>query len=68
MSTTIQVSEPMLQRLKLAREQFEVETYEELLKVLLKKATKPTKSMYGAGGKIDRDELMKDLRDKSDRY
>lgn len=58
----------MHQRLKLAREQFEVETYEELLELLLKKAMKPKKSLYGAGGHLDWNEVMKDLRDKSDRY
>jgi len=58
----------MQHRLKLAKEQFHAETYEELLKILLKKAMKPVTSLYGTGGKVDWNEVMKDLRDKSDRY
>ncbi|MEK6867663.1 MAG: hypothetical protein AABX98_02455 [Nanoarchaeota archaeon] len=68
MTTTIQVNEETVNVLKLLRDQFKVPSYDALLKILITKAVKPKKSMWGAGGKLSMKEVLKDLRDKSDRY
>ena len=68
MTTTIQVNEETVNVLKLLRDQFKVPSYDALLKILITKAVKPNKSMWGAGGKLSMKEILKDLRDKSDRY
>jgi hypothetical protein len=67
-TTTIQVQEKTVTVLKLLRDQFKVPSYDALLKILIEKALKPKKSMWGAGGKLSAKEILKDLRDKSDRY
>ena len=68
MSTTIQVNDNTMHLLKLLREQYKASSYDELLNILLKKAMKPSKSLCGAGGKLSMKEILKGLRDKSDRY
>ena len=68
MATTIQVNENTISILKHLRTQFKVPTYDALLSILIKKALKPSKSMWGAGGKLTMKEILKDLRDESDRY
>ncbi len=68
MATTIQVNDNTMQFLKLLREQYKAASYDELLKILIEKAMKPPKSLWGAGGKMGMKEILKGLRDKSDRY
>ena len=68
MTTTIQVTEETVNVLKLLRDQLKVPSYDALLKILIKKAVKPKKSMWGVGGKLSMKDILKDLRDKSDRY
>lgn len=68
MTTTIQVNDDTMQFLKLLREQYKATSYDALLKMLVEKAMKPSKSLWGAGGKMTMKEILKDLRDKSDRY
>lgn len=68
MTTTIQVQEDTIVLLKQLRAQFKVETYDALLKRLIEKSGKPKKSLWGAGGTTSMKEILKNLRDKSDRY
>ena len=68
MTTTIQVNDDTVMFLKALREQYNVQSYDALIKILIGKATKPLKSMYGALGKMTKEDILKDLRDKSDRY
>lgn len=67
-TTTIQVNQKTVTVLKLLREQFNVPSYDAILNILIEKALKPKKSMWGSGGKVTIKEILKDLRDKSDRY
>ncbi len=66
MPTTIQVDRQTVHILKMLRDQFKVPSYDALIKFLIKKSIK--KSMWGAGGKMSMKEILKDLRDESDRY
>jgi len=68
MSTTIQVNEDTVQYLKQLRVQYEVDSYDTLLKILIMKVMKQKKSLFGKGGKMDMKEIMVNLRDKHDRY
>jgi len=68
MTTTIQVNDNTMHFLKLLREQYKVSSYDAVLNILIEKAMKPSKSLWGAGGKLGMKEILKDLRDKSDRY
>lgn len=68
MTTTIQVNDDTVNFLKMLRKQFNVASYDELIKILIEKAMKPRKSGYGVGGKLGMKFILKNLRDKSDRY
>ena len=68
MSTTIQVNDETRDVMKVLRDQMNVSSYDALIKVLIEKAMKPKKSIWGLGGKKTMKELMNGLRDKSDRY
>ena len=68
MPTTIQVNDDTIIFLKELRVKYEVSSYDALLKILLKKTFKPKHSLWGHGGKITMKEILKDLRNKSDRY
>lgn len=68
MSTTIQVKEDTVQYLKQLRKQYEVDSYDTLLKMLIVKSTQQKKSLFGKGGKMSMKEILMNLRDKHDRY
>lgn len=68
MTTTIQVNDDTVNFLKMLRKQFNATSYDALIKMLIEKAMKPRRSGYGAGGKLGMKEILKNLRDKSDRY
>lgn len=68
MATTIQIQEDTLDFLKHLREQFDTSTYDVLIKMLIKKAMVPQQSLFGKAGKMSMKEILKDLRDESDRY
>lgn len=68
MSTTIQVNEDTVDVLKTLRDQMHAASYDALIKILIEKAMKPRKSLWGLGGKKTMAELLRDLRDKSDWY
>lgn len=68
MTTTIQVNDNTMHFLKLLREQYKASSYDAVLNILIEKAMKPSKSLAGAGGKLSMKEILKGLRDKSDRY
>lgn len=68
MSTTIQVNNETVDVMKVLRDQMQVPSYDALIKVLIEKAMKPKKSLWAVGGKKTMKEILKDLRDKSDRY
>lgn len=68
MATTIQVQEDTLDFLKHLREQFETSTYDALIKVLIQKAMIPQQSLWGKAGRMSMKDILKNLRDESDRY
>ncbi|MBI2666771.1 hypothetical protein HYX13_04115 [Candidatus Woesearchaeota archaeon] len=68
MTTTIQIQEDTLVFLKQMRESFALPSYDSLIKVLLQKAMHPSQSLWGKAGKLSMQEVLKDMRDKSDRY
>lgn len=66
MVTTIQISQETHEILTKMRENFGVESYNEVVNKLIEKSF-PKKSFYGFLGKRNRKEILKDLRDKNDR-
>jgi len=66
MVTTIQLEEETAEQLKKLKESMKMKTYDEVVKHLVKKNVR--KSMFGALSHLDRDELLRDLRDKHDRF
>ena len=66
MTTTIQINDDTIKYLKLLRDQYEAQSYDALLKILMEKSMKPQKSMWGAAGKMSMKEILKDLRDEGD--
>lgn len=66
MITTIQLKTSTVKILKKLREQMNVKSYDEAIKKLV--VRKPKKSFWGAGGSISMSEIMRDLRDKKDRF
>ena len=67
MVTTIQVSERTLQLLKQLREELQTRTYDDTI-VRVVAARRKRKSFAGFLGKMSSQEIMKDLRDKHDRF
>jgi len=67
MKTKITINNSTMYYLKLLKEQYRAASYDELLKILIEKAMKPTKSLCGAGGKMGMKGILNDLRDKNDR-
>jgi predicted CopG family antitoxin len=68
MTTTIQIENPTKELLNELKKSFQSKTYDDVIQKLVRKKTK---SMYGAlakGKKISAAQMMKGLRDKSDRY
>ena len=68
MTTTIQIENPTKDLLNELKKSFRSKTYDEVIVSLVRKKTK---SMYGKlskGKKVSVSKLMKNLRDKSDRY
>ena len=68
MTTTIPVQEDTMQELKRLQRRTHVLTYDALLKLLIQKAQRPNTSLWGKGGKISKETVLKSLRDKHDRY
>ena len=66
MVTTIQVNESTLVLLKYWRKTFGFSSYDELLNTLVKRQTQ--ESLYGFLGHSSRENILRDLRDKSDRF
>jgi len=67
-TTTIQIEDPTKELLNELKKNFHSKTYDQVINAL---ARKKTKSMYGKlakGKKISIAEMMKGLRDKSDRF
>ena len=71
MVTTIQVDEKTILLLKKLKEHLEASSYDEAITMIAIKYIKPQKSMAGSlkkyTGKLSRNEILKDLRDKDDR-
>ena len=67
MTTTIQVKEETVHLLKQMRKTRELASYDDLILDLIRNAA-PRKSMYGSLGKASWKDIMKDLRDKDDRF
>ena len=68
MVTTIQIQEDTLDFLKHLRKQLDVPSYDMLIKELIQKAMTPKQSFWGKAGKMGMKEILKNLRDKDDRY
>ena len=69
MATTIQVNEETLELLKKYKEQMHAETYDEVIRKFMTKGLgEYAKKFKGYLGNLNRNELMKDLRDKKDRF
>lgn len=66
-TTTIQIEKPTKEILSKLKENYSVSTYDEVIRTLIKRKHK---SMYGAFAKkeISVKKMMKDLRDKNDRF
>jgi len=67
-TTTIQIENPTKELLNELKKNYNSKTYDEVIKALV---SKKTKSMYGKlakGKKVSAKEIMRDLRDKSDRF
>ncbi|MEK6845962.1 MAG: hypothetical protein AABY26_04330 [Nanoarchaeota archaeon] len=68
MATTIQINDDTINFIKQLREEYEAPSYDSLIKILIGKSMKPKQSLWGKGGKMKMKDILKDLRDKSDRY
>lgn len=68
MTTTIQVNDDTIGLLKSVKEQFNLPSYDALMKLFVRKMMKPEKSMWGYYGKMSMKEILKGLRDETDRY
>ena len=67
MKTTIQINQSTLELLKKVRDNTQSSSYDEAIKkVILKNINK--ESLYGYLGKKSKKEILKGLRDKSDRF
>lgn len=67
-TTTIQIETPTKELLNELKKNYNSKTYDDVIKTLV---SKKTKSMYGKLGKnkkVSAAEMMKGLRDKSDRF
>ena len=67
MKTTIQIEQNTLELLKKVRENTKSNSYDEALnKIILKNINK--ESYFGYLGKKNKNDLLKELRDKNDRF
>ena len=64
MTTTIQIGEDTMQKLKQLQQALNVKTYNDVIKALMQEK----KSMYGFLGRKNMKWVLKDLRDKHDRF
>ncbi|MEK6859784.1 MAG: hypothetical protein AABX54_03130 [Nanoarchaeota archaeon] len=71
MVTTIQVDEKTILLLKKLKQTLEVSSYDEAINKIAIKCLKPEKSMAGSlkkyVGKLSKQEILNDLKDKNDR-
>ena len=67
MPTTIQIHEETLELLKKLRKPIKASSYDEVIVDIIKKATKPTDSLYGFLGKKSMKEILRGLRDEENR-
>ncbi len=67
MVTTIQIQEKTLHWLKKIKQETNAESYDDAINKLIQNNL-PKKSMAGILGKKTKEWIMKDLRDKSDRF
>ncbi|MFH1751441.1 MAG: hypothetical protein ABH821_00670 [archaeon] len=67
-TTTIQIEAPTKELLNELKTSFSTKTYDEVIRILVKKKTKSMYGKLGKGKKISATEMMKGLRDKHDRY
>jgi len=65
MATTIQIKDETAEMLKQMKNQTKADSYDSLIKQLM---TDKKKSLYGFLGKMTTKEILKDLRDKHDRF
>lgn len=71
MVTTIQVNEKTIMLLKKLKQELEVSSYDDAINKIAIKCLKPEKSMAGSlkryTGKLTKQDILNDLRDKNDR-
>lgn len=68
MTTTIQLEDQTIDWLRMYKKQHNLKTYDETIKFLFKVKTKDVEEFRGILKGISRKELMKDLRDKKNRF
>jgi len=67
-TTTIQLEDQTIDWLRMYKKQHNLKTYDETIKFLFKVKTKDVEEFRGILKGISRKELMKDLRDKKNRF
>ena len=67
MKTTIQIKEHTLARLKNVRNKENAHSYDEIINQLITQQTQK-ESLFGILGKKKRKDILKELRDKDDRF
>ncbi|MFH1587896.1 MAG: hypothetical protein ABIA76_00990 [Candidatus Diapherotrites archaeon] len=68
MATTIQIETPTKDLLNELKKSFQSKTYDDVIQTLVRKKTKSTYGALAKEKKTSAAEMMKGLRDKSDRY
>lgn len=71
MVTTIQVDEKTIILLRKIKEELGASSYDDVINKIVKKCFKPQKSLAGSlgkyVGKLSKEEILSDLKDKNDR-
>ncbi|MBI2546762.1 hypothetical protein HYV81_06305 [Candidatus Woesearchaeota archaeon] len=68
MVTTIQVKDETLEMLKQLRKNLKASSYDEVIHKIIKKPSNDIEKLYGSLGGRGMKWIMKDLRDKHDRF
>ena len=67
-TTTIQVENPTKELLTELKKSFNSKTYDEVIRTLVRKKTKSMFGKLSKGKKISATQMLRGLRDKSDRF
>ena len=67
-TTTIQIENPTKELLNELKKNYNSKTYDEVINALVRRKTKSMYGKLGKGKKVSASEIIKSLRDKSDRF